>query len=377
MPDFHPTFLPRKLSVTKLGWIFILLTLAVGVAALNSGNNLLFLLLGAMLTAIVVNGILSEAILRDVEITRRLGGPYQATRSEMAQVAVANADWWPAVSLEVTDLGTRIRPGSGESELSELGRAYVGLLAGGATENRVVRYRFPRRGAYRLNRFVLTTRFPFQLFEKSRAIAEYDECLVLPERREMSAAIAGLDRAGHRHSGQQGGRTGTFHSLREYRPGDQIRRVHWKSSARLQKLVVEQKNPERARCVRVALWNILAAGRADIQDKRRAFEVAVQSVRGLLEGMVERGYRFELWVFAEGKPDRPQVFETLERALRTLAVVQLRVCDNRDVLTGLIPAPDIGIGFRGEIDEGQAESVVFIESLRQNKKGEPLYDSSA
>ena len=55
----------RRLKVTKLGWWFMGLTLGIGLAAINTGNNLLFLVLGMLLASIVISGVLSEQSLRE------------------------------------------------------------------------------------------------------------------------------------------------------------------------------------------------------------------------------------------------------------------------------------------------------------------------
>src|SRR2546426_12793719 len=62
----------RSLRLTPERVRFLLLTLAVGVAALNTGNNLLYLLLAMMLSLIVMSGILSEQCLRHLVIRRRI-----------------------------------------------------------------------------------------------------------------------------------------------------------------------------------------------------------------------------------------------------------------------------------------------------------------
>jgi len=62
----------RRLSFTPLGRWYVALTIAIGLAAINTGNNLLFLVLGLLLSSIVVSGLLSETSLRAVRVERRL-----------------------------------------------------------------------------------------------------------------------------------------------------------------------------------------------------------------------------------------------------------------------------------------------------------------
>ncbi len=72
---------PRKLKFTREGKYFVGVTLGVGFAAVNTGNNLLYLVLGLQLSLIIVSGILSELTLRDLVITRKLPARSEAGRT--------------------------------------------------------------------------------------------------------------------------------------------------------------------------------------------------------------------------------------------------------------------------------------------------------
>ena len=63
---------PRRLKLTREGKYLIGITFGVGFAAINTGNNLLYLLLGMLLSLIVVSGVLSELSLRKLTVVRRL-----------------------------------------------------------------------------------------------------------------------------------------------------------------------------------------------------------------------------------------------------------------------------------------------------------------
>ena len=62
---------PRQLRPTRAGWSFFALTFGVGFAALNTGNNLLYLVLSLMLAFLVLSGVLSESALRGIALRRR------------------------------------------------------------------------------------------------------------------------------------------------------------------------------------------------------------------------------------------------------------------------------------------------------------------
>ena len=60
----------RSLDITRAGWLFIVLTLAVGFAAINSGSNLLHAIFGAQMALIIGSGVLSERTVRRAEALR-------------------------------------------------------------------------------------------------------------------------------------------------------------------------------------------------------------------------------------------------------------------------------------------------------------------
>ena len=62
--------LPRRLRFTREGKLLFVMTLGIGFGAINSGNNLLYLILGMLLSLILVSGVLSEASLRGLRVAR-------------------------------------------------------------------------------------------------------------------------------------------------------------------------------------------------------------------------------------------------------------------------------------------------------------------
>src|SRR5262245_58861650 len=77
---------PRKLKFTREGKYYLGITLGVGLAAINTGNNLLYLLLGMLLSLIVVSGVLSELSLRQLTVVRRLPPRAQVGRAHLVEI---------------------------------------------------------------------------------------------------------------------------------------------------------------------------------------------------------------------------------------------------------------------------------------------------
>ena len=96
---------PRKLKFTREGKYYVGITLGVGFAAINTGNNLLYLLLGMLVSLMLVSGVMSELSLRDLTVTRRLPTRAQVGRAHLVEIEVYNhKKRVPSYAIEVEDL---------------------------------------------------------------------------------------------------------------------------------------------------------------------------------------------------------------------------------------------------------------------------------
>jgi hypothetical protein len=96
---------PRRFRLTREGKWFIGATLVLGFAAVNGGINLLFLIFGMLLCLLLANGVLSEACLRHLVVTRRLPAAIHAKTPFLVGIAVRNPKKRiPTFSLEVEDM---------------------------------------------------------------------------------------------------------------------------------------------------------------------------------------------------------------------------------------------------------------------------------
>ena len=89
-------------EVTRAGMIYILITVVIGIAAINTGNNLLYVIVSALLAAIIVSGIASAVVLRSLELDVLLPEHVFAARPMMARLLLRNASsWMPSFSVRV------------------------------------------------------------------------------------------------------------------------------------------------------------------------------------------------------------------------------------------------------------------------------------
>lgn len=246
---------PRKLRVTRMGRTYLVITVGVGIGALNTGNNLLYLVLGLQLSIIVVSGILSERCLRGLRV-RRLGSESPFAGELFPFRWALRAGKSPAFALTVRERG-----GALEAE------GAVGFLAPG--EEQIVRTTAvaERRGPRALEGIEVSTRFPLGLFEKVRTFDEDGLLLVYPRRGFDCAAgpPPQLGQVGEAGNPRQSDGNGDLLGLRPLREGEDARRVHWLKSAAAGKLLRTEREREERRSFILCLPDGLTP---DAQDRR-------------------------------------------------------------------------------------------------------------
>jgi uncharacterized protein (DUF58 family) len=234
---------PRRLRPTRAGWIFFLLLFGVGFAALNTGNNLMYLVLALMLAFLVLSGLLSEASLRGIRVRRRLPREMFAERDARIALEIHN-DQRRVTALAVV---VEDRVADAASRDRAAGRCFALRIAPGATETRSYRLRPERRGPVEFRGFVVITRFPFGLFSKSLVIEDRQAALVYPAVDPLPAPAppAGATRHGDLRAQAISGASAVASGLRSYAPGDPRRRIHWRASLRSASLLVRDLESER------------------------------------------------------------------------------------------------------------------------------------
>ncbi len=301
--------------------MFVFLAVGVGVGAINTGNNLLYLLLGWALSFIIASGVLSERNLRRLVVHRRPPPRVFAGQPFLMEISVENAKQKLAsYSIEIEDLLSG-RP------LDK--KCYFLKIPPGKTQRTSYRHTFARRGQYRLDGFRVATKFPFGLFRKSRDVEEIGDVLVYPAITAMPRPAPQARQVGDAMA-ERLGRRGEFFGLREWREGDDRRDVHWRSTARTGRTMVREYEDELTRRAVVVLDNalpddVLAAANADDvepadQELLDAFERAVSLAASLASAYLEAGWSVQLVARGEDVAmgaGRPQ----LARILRALALV--------------------------------------------------------
>jgi uncharacterized protein (DUF58 family) len=248
---------PRILRPTRAGWCFFAVIFAVGFAALNTGNNLLYLVLSLMLAFLALSGVLSESALRGLEVRRRLPREIFSGRPNPVVIEIRNHQRRvPAFAIVVEDRIVRRAAAHdwADDETVPSGRVFALRVDPEGRELRRYQWSPGRRGPTPFWGFQVSTRFPFGLFLKSMRIPAADDALVYPaiESVNRMPARSGVDREGElEHNDRGEGIVAT--GVRDYSQGDSLRRIHWRSSLRRQALLVREMEDERDAEVEVLL----------------------------------------------------------------------------------------------------------------------------
>ena len=269
---------PRQLRFTHEGKVIVGLALAVGFAAVNTGNNLLFLAWGLVLSAIVVSGVLSEAALRVLSV--RLARLPTARAGETVRVPLMLRNTSRRVPSFALDLRLRMTAAT----WSEQGRAPLLLRLDANDERATACLLTPlRRGRHVLEHASVRTRYPFGFFIKSRRLELRSELWVWPARIDVAALVPQVAARIGQSALARPGRGEEYFAMRAYRSGDDLRRVAWRKSARTQRWVVIEHEVMAAREV---LLELVAAPLSPVLA-----EHAVALLGSLAEELLAYGYR--------------------------------------------------------------------------------------
>jgi len=293
-------------EVTRAGMIYILIAVVIGIAAINTGNNLLYVIVAALLSAIIVSGIASAAVLRSLALDVHLPEHVFAGRPMMARLLVRNCSaWMPSFSVRVVPgkrkpaqrwrweaytLGVprnrapeqqwlrlpdrRLRRVRVEPERPILQRSvYFPFLAAGQELPADLEMSFPARGRYQEKNFGLATRFPFAFLMKTRRINLAREIIVYPTVEPTEQFLDVLPKVTGEFETFVRGRGYDLYRIREYMPEDSARHVDWKATARTGALKVREFSREDERKLRIVFDNP-APGVLDPAVYERAVRVA-------------------------------------------------------------------------------------------------------
>jgi len=354
---FSRWLLPFSFSITREGGVYLLAVFLLSLAAMNTGNNLLFLILATLLSTIIVSGVVARTSLRSVFVSLQV--PENVFEGERISIKVSLKNTkhvFPSFSISVEDLDaikprfSHLREWLARPQKSNVTEqvptssvlhhsAYFPIIPPGETRTELVFQSFPRRGPYRLEGFKLSTRFPFGFFQRGERVRAEGEVLVYPSIQEVSSYFHLLPFLPGRLEGLRIGQGESLYAIRKYQEGESARLVDWKATAKTGELMArEYAREEESKFCLILDTLIHPSVRPDYTDR---FERAVSLAASLAAHFSEEGAELEFLTPEEYVPRGIGTMH-LYRILRSLAVVKCELAaagsssDLRGELSGIV-----------------------------------------
>jgi uncharacterized protein (DUF58 family) len=366
-------------DVTRVGIIYVATVLLIGIAALNTGNNLLYIVVASMLAAILVSGVASAIVLRDLELDVRLPEHVFAARPMLGRIVLRNRRrWLPSFSVNVVSFKKekaaghwrwmpanfafppgrppekqwvtlpdrqfrRVAQDAAPPNIFE-GSAYFPYIPAGGELRADVELNFERRGRYQQDSFGLATRFPFAFLTKTRRVPLAREIIVYPPVEPADEFFEVLPLITGEFETFARGRGYDLYRIREYMPEDSARHVDWKATAKSGSLKVREFSREDERKLRIVFDN---PGPAAVSAE--AYESAVTLAASL--GWHFAGENTEISFVAQGYNGGADIYQFLaylalvEPQSSPSVIEKLELSDDYNIVFTTRPHGTIPTGF--------------------------------
>lgn len=314
---FEARFPGFRLRATPALWVFLVVLPVLGVSALNTGNNALYLLVSLLLGTFAASGVLSRHCLRNLRVELQPLGDVFASSPVRLRLRVENrSTWLPAAGVMCRLAGMP-------------GQALVPPVPPRGERTLTIATMFPRRGQHRLPAVQVEVRLPLGFFVKTVRWPQERHVLVFPRR--VAGGVArwvGLSRREALPRRGVAERGGDVEQLREFHTGDDRRDIHWKQTARQQRLIVVERRERRTPSRYLVLDRQLP--RRDDALLAERFEGLVSEVASAALAELQRGRQVGLIVGSSVTPPTAGAAQT--RRLLTLLALTKAVGPGEDPL---------------------------------------------
>jgi uncharacterized protein (DUF58 family) len=294
---------PEGIRSTTGGLWFGHHTLGVAIAATNTGNNALYMVLAMMLAALVVSGLASRENVRRLDVELEAPEEIFANRGFVLPFTLKSRSrflprWFLLFSVAR----------SGQPLL-------VPFLPRRGRSVGKVEMLIPTRGRHSFPYAHVSSLFPFGFFTKGVRYRVGLEILVFPEIFPAAEAQPQGSYPQGEDASRRAGWGHDLHALRVFRRGDDPRGIHWKQTARTGQLIYMEREAERSRRLAILFDN--AVGKLADPALQSRFERLVSEAATSALDHLARGYDVELvtrdlaLAFAGGPRQRLRILEAL------------------------------------------------------------------
>src|SRR5437867_2153537 len=288
--------------ITREGWMYFAAVVIVVFAAINTANNLLYMILSALLAVLVFSGFLSALNFRCLRTVVRIPSHCYAGEPFPITFQVHNAkQLFPTFSIVFEPVQ--------ESTLT-FSSFYVPVIRGTHYVFHTGQAMIPKRGRYTVRKLKASSRYPFGFFLNDRNYLAEAECVCYPEILPKERLdVESIDLRGSTQRFERG-LGHDLYMIRDYVPSDSARHVHWKASAKTAMLKTREYAAEASR--RITLTFDRYGNPSETESFERLVTYAASVAYHLAHDSVEVNFLTDEWHGRE-----------IEAILEYLALVQM------------------------------------------------------
>lgn len=295
--DPHAATLVRRkpsLDFSVTGLVYCSMMMFMGLAAMNSQANLLYGVFGLMIGILLVSGVVSKIVLRKLRVHRTL--PELAVVGQPTTVTyqfVNEKRYWPSLSICVSEL-------DGTEAFTRQTVSYLLHAAAKMTAIVPIEILPKRRGLHELDRYQMSTSFPFGFIKRAVERRETDAMLVYPAMAGVDPKLLAMCRSADTSGAMIRPRSGgmdEFYGVKEHRAGENPRFIHWRRSARTGTLVAKEMTQVSPPRVLILVDTFLLDRTLDTHVK---VEKAIAMAASLASSALDQGLSVGLYAWSNG-----------------------------------------------------------------------------
>ncbi len=257
---------------TTEGISFILLSLIIGFSAFNTGNNLLYLIFGLTLSLVGISGIIAVINISKIDINLDSHSDlFALTPSHIWLNITNNKKYFSSYAITLYIQGNSY---------------FIDKITPESKVKIKVRSLFKTRGKNKIPEITISSNYPFGFFTKSIVVhAENKQLLVYPkiymikDKSDANSENIGENKPQHKGHGPD------LRSLRTYNQGDNIKDIHWKLSAKMNRLYTKEYYKESNKTVKLEFL--------PEKESKVNLEKYISKMASLFYNLVKDGYDVE------------------------------------------------------------------------------------
>jgi uncharacterized protein (DUF58 family) len=345
-----------RYQITRLGKLLLGLSFILFFSSITSQSGLLLVPIGILIGCGLVNVFGARRVLRALDIA-----PPEITRT--IEKKPVDQSWTLTNRSEAT-IGCMMVY-SGDERLFG-----VGVIQPGESARPVPSLTFERRGVYEHETTAVRTRFPFGIVEANRRYVLPGRTIVHPDLYHVpTPQAAGFDvMVGGRFRGHRQTSSGDFFSgIREHKPGDSLRQIHWASSAKGLGLMVKTFDEELSGRVGIVL-DTGNSGAVEI------FDNAIRLTGSMAFAALDAGHHLELVDLGSGEHQLVPPFDDGQGLLDRLAGMKAHTdCLTVDRLTNAVSTIARKAALHLVLTQWNQDVEQYVESLTATGRKVTIY----